>query len=87
MRYSYPETEPWTREIMSMVQRARIRSFGDDEDLVLAEVAEVVLYPDAWLDTPNDRLGGQAPRDLLSSDVGREVLLALVQAIKHGMMT
>lgn len=70
-----------------MAQRARIRSFGDDEDLVLAEVAEVVLYPDAWLDTPNERLGGQAPRELLASDEGREILLAVVQAIKHGMVT
>jgi hypothetical protein len=45
-----------------MVLRARTRSFGGDEDLLLAEVADV------WLSTPSDRLGGQAPRCVAGSE-------------------
>lgn len=59
----------------------------NDGDPLLTEIAEIVRYPDAWLDTPNDRLGGQPPRVLLSSDGGREILHSLVQSVKHGMMT
>jgi len=54
---------------------------------VISEIAEVVLYPEIWLDTPNDRLGGQAPRALLKSEEGRDLLYNLVQNVKHGMMT
>lgn len=46
-----------------------------------------MLCPDAWLDTPNDRLGGQPPRALLGFKEGRELLYNLVQNVKHGMMT
>lgn len=46
-----------------------------------------MLQPDAWLDTPNDRLGGQPPRALLGFEEGRELLYNLVQNVKHGMMT
>jgi len=56
-------------------------------DPLLAEIAEIVLSPDAWLDTPNDRLGGQAPRALLDSERGREILQSLVRSVKHGMVT
>jgi uncharacterized protein (DUF2384 family) len=58
----------------------------DDQDSLLTEIAEIVLYPDAWLDTPNDRLGGRPPRALLASDEGREILHNLVQTVKHGMV-
>lgn len=59
----------------------------DEFDPLLAEIGEIVLYPEAWLDTPNDRLGGQPPRALLGSEEGREILHNLVQTVKHGMMT
>jgi uncharacterized protein (DUF2384 family) len=59
----------------------------DEEKALLEEIAEIVTYPDAWLDTPNDRLGGQPPRALLDSHKGREVLHSLVQSVKHGLFT
>ena len=37
---------------------------------LLFEISEIVLHPDAWLDTPNDRLGGQPPRALLGFEEG-----------------
>lgn len=58
-----------------------------ETDTLLIEIAEIVLYPDAWLDVPNDRLGGQPPRAFLDSKEGREILHSLVQSVKHGMVT
>ncbi|PYQ58229.1 MAG: hypothetical protein DMF53_20810 [Acidobacteria bacterium] len=59
----------------------------DKRDSLLEEIAEIVVDPDTWLDTPNSRLGGQPPRALLRSDQGREILRSLVQSVKFGMVT
>ena len=59
----------------------------DDKDSLWSEIAEVVQYPDAWLETPNDQLNGRAPRDLMDSEKGRDILFNLVHEIKHGMVT
>ena len=49
------------------------------EDLV----RELVDEPDKWLDTKNDRLGGETPRELVGTS--REpVLRNLLEAIRHG---
>lgn len=58
-----------------------------EQDPLLSEIADIVRDADAWLDTPNSRLGGQPPRALLSSSKGRSVLHGLVQAVKYGMVT
>jgi hypothetical protein len=71
-----------------MAKRSTAHALDDGEkDTLLAEIAEIIVYPDVWLDTPNDRLGGQPPRALLSSENGREVLHSLVQSVKHGLFT
>ena len=59
----------------------------EEQDPLLAEIAEIVQHPEFWLDTPNDRFGGQTPRTLLQSEEGRAILQNLVQAVKHGMVT
>ena len=57
------------------------------EDL-LVEVKDVVLYPDVWLDTPNDQLGGRPPRDFLDGgDDEREFLHDLLQSARFGVPT
>jgi hypothetical protein len=49
-------------------------------------VAEVVADPDQWMDTPNDQLGGEKPRDLIGTS--REgSLRELARAIKIGMFS
>jgi uncharacterized protein (DUF2384 family) len=70
-----------------MVQRAQAQTWDDGYDSLLNEIAEIVLYPETWLDTPNYRLGGHPPRALLGSDKGRKTLHNLVQNVKHGMVT
>jgi hypothetical protein len=49
------------------------------EDLV----RELLAEPDKWLDSKNDQLGGEKPRDLI--DTPKEpVLRNLLEAIKYG---
>ncbi len=58
-----------------------------DEDCEIRSlVAEVVDDPDAWLDTPNDQLGGERPRDFIGTD-REERLRELARSIKIGMFT
>jgi uncharacterized protein (DUF2384 family) len=49
------------------------------EDLV----RELVDKPDRWLDTPNDQLGGEKPRDLVGTPK-EPVLRNLLEGIKYG---
>jgi hypothetical protein len=49
------------------------------EDLV----RELVDEPDQWLDTKNDQLGGEKPRDLVGT-AKEPVLRNLLEAIKYG---
>ena len=65
----------------------QVRTLNEEHDPLMAEIAEIVLYPDAWLNTPNDQLGGQPPRAFLGSADGREILHNLIQMVKHGMAT
>ncbi len=50
------------------------------------DVEDLISDSDKWLKTPNDRLGGNKPADLIGTD--REQLLRdLLRAIKYGMPT
>jgi uncharacterized protein (DUF2384 family) len=69
-----------------MAQHARAQAL-DESDPLLADIAKLVVYPDAWLDTPNYSLGGQRPRDLLQTEKGRAILYNLVESVKHGFFT
>jgi hypothetical protein len=58
---------------------------GEHRDVV-QDVKSVIQDADTWLDTPNDRLGGQKPRDLINTP--DEIQLRyLVRAIKYGGIT
>jgi antitoxin Xre/MbcA/ParS-like protein len=70
-----------------MAKKSSAHAVDEEKEAVLAEIAEIVLDPDAWLDTPNDRFGGQPPRVLLESEKGRDILHSLVVSYKHGMVT
>jgi len=41
------------------------------------------MPPDKWLDTPNDQLGGEKPRDLMGTSK-EPVLRNLLESIKYG---
>jgi uncharacterized protein (DUF2384 family) len=63
------------------------RSEMVDSELALnEEVKRIFADPEQWLDTPNDRLGGNRPRELIRAGQGQRVR-DLLQAIKHGMFS
>jgi uncharacterized protein (DUF2384 family) len=70
-----------------MAERTLARALPEERDPLLAEIEEVVEYPEIWLDTPNTRFGGMRPRDLLNTEQGRQLLHSVVQAVKYGMFT
>jgi uncharacterized protein (DUF2384 family) len=49
------------------------------EDLV----RDLITEPEKWLDTKNDQLGGERPRDLVGTPK-EPVLRNLLEAIKYG---
>ena len=51
-----------------------------------AEAATLVADHERWLDTPNDRLGGRKPNDLIGTKEEQH-LRDLLRAIKYGMFT
>jgi uncharacterized protein (DUF2384 family) len=58
---------------------------GEKED-IHQEIKTLIAEPATWLDTPNDQLGGQKPRDLIGT--AREAVLRdLLRAIKYGLPT
>ncbi len=58
---------------------------GEKQD-IRKEIKGLIAEPAKWLETPNDQLGGQKPRDLIGTD--REQLLRdLLRSIKYGMTT
>ena len=56
----------------------------DEQADIRQEIVTLVDQPDKWLEMPNNRLGGQKPKDLIGTE--REQLLRdLLRAIKYGM--
>lgn len=68
-----------------MVGATRDRDPDVDSDLK-ALISAVVDRPDQWLDTPNDQLGGEKPRDLIGTERER-LVRELARALKIGMPT
>ena len=63
-------------------------SARDDDEVrdILRLIAEAAPFPNAWIDTPNDLLGGRRPCDLIGT-VQEDRVRELTRAIKHGMFT
>ena len=64
----------------------RIEIDPDERVDVRSLIAEIVDDADRWMDSPNDQLGGEKPRDLIGTDRER-ILRDLARAIKIGMPT
>ena len=63
-----------------------IKRNPDEQVDLKSLISEVIDKPDKWMDTPNDQLGGEKPRDLIGTD-REERLRELARAIKIGMPT
>ncbi|HEX8129127.1 MAG TPA: MbcA/ParS/Xre antitoxin family protein [Pyrinomonadaceae bacterium] len=63
------------------------RELLEDINSVFSDDLNDPIEP-AWLETPNDQLGGKKPRDLIKSGTeGRLQVRNLLDAIKLGMPT
>ena len=58
---------------------------GEHAD-IREDVAEILAEPERWLDTPNERLGGEKPRDLIGTD-REQHLRDLLRAVKYGLFS
>jgi hypothetical protein len=60
--------------------------FPEEKADIREEAATLVADVEAWLNTPNDRLGGLKPNDLIGTEQEQH-LRDLLRAIKYGMPT
>lgn len=70
-----------------MATRNHTGVLPEERDPLLLEIEEVVQHSDLWLDSPNTRLGGMRPRDLLKTVEGRGILHSIMQSVKYGLFT
>ena len=63
-----------------------INLFENESPDIVKELGSVFLQPQAWLDTPNDALGGRVPRELIDTS-DEDLLRDFVRRIKHGMFS
>ena len=83
------ESDPYVKKIPGVSPEGARKPFVilEDESLnVVDDVSKVVPDPEAWLDSPNSLLGGERPRDLVGTEMEREVRY-LLRGIKDGITT
>jgi uncharacterized protein (DUF2384 family) len=56
----------------------------DQEPDIRDEINDIFEEPERWLETPNERLGGQKPRELIGTK-NEWQLRQLTRMIKHGV--
>jgi hypothetical protein len=83
------EPDPYVKKAPGVSLGANRKPFalleGESPD-VMDEVRKVLPDPEAWLDSPNDSLGGEKPRDLIRTEREREVRY-LLRGIEDGITT
>ena len=81
------ERDPYVKKVPGLSPKAKPFARLDDEsDDILEDIRKVICNPDAWLDAPNDSLGGEKPRELISTGRGQEVRY-LLRGIEDGITT
>src|SRR5205085_5607469 len=83
------ELDPYVKKAPGVSLAASRRPFAileDESPNIIDDVRKVFPDPEAWLDAPNDSLGGEKPRDLISTEREREVRY-LIRGIEDGITT
>jgi len=58
----------------------------DTKSDLLKDIEDIFADPQAWLNTPNLRLAGQKPIDLIGPP-DQELVRNITESIKHGLYT
>lgn len=60
----------------------------EDIERLRNEASEVILDPDVWFRTPNERLGGHEPIEVAAQgDEGIRIVRDLIESIRYGIPT
>jgi hypothetical protein len=83
------EPDPYVKKMPGTSPKASRKQFAileDESPNIIDDVRKAFPDPDAWLESPNDSLGGEKPRDLISTEREAEVRY-LLRAIEDGITT
>ena len=83
------ESDPYVKKMPGVsAERARAPfvMLADESVNIVDDVNELLPNAQVWLDTPNSSLGGEKPRDLIGTEMEREVRF-LLRGIKDGITT
>jgi hypothetical protein len=83
------ESDPYVKKALGVSPNGARKPFvilEDESSNIVDEVNKVVADSEAWLDSPNSSLGGERPRDLIGTEMERDVRY-LLRGIKDGITT
>jgi hypothetical protein len=83
------ESDPYVKKAPGVSPNAERKPFelleGESRN-ILDDIRKVIPQPEAWLDAPNELLGGDKPRNLIDTEREREVRY-LLRGIEDGITT
>ena len=83
------ESDPYVNKIPGVSPGRARKPFvilEDESSNIVDDVSKLLPDSEAWLDSPNSSLGGERPRDLIGTEMEREVRY-LLRGIKDGITT
>ena len=83
------ESDPYVKKVPGVSPEGARKPFvilEDESSNIVDDVSKVVPNAEVWLDSPNSSLGGERPRDLIGTEMEREVRY-LLRGIKDGITT
>jgi uncharacterized protein (DUF2384 family) len=69
-----------------MMKQQTTDALPDTRSELLKDIEDIFADPEAWLNTPNLRLAGQKPLDLMGTP-DEELVRNIIESIKHGLYT
>jgi hypothetical protein len=83
------ESDPYVRKVPGVSPEGARKPdviLEDESSNILDDVSKVLPDAEVWLDSPNSSLGGERPRDLIGTEMEREVRY-LLRGIRDGITT
>jgi hypothetical protein len=83
------ESDPYVKKIPGVSPEGARKPFvilEDESSNIVDDASKVVPDAEVWLDSPNSSLGGERPRDLIGTEMERDVRY-LLRGIKDGITT